>query len=183
MKLALHFDSMHAELGDPYHLPARRLVFEALLAQNDTHIDSRIFTGDLLVTHVSGLKAADAVGLWFFPQNPVWTRPNGVEWNLPPHMGIYAVCFESVDQKTAERLHEDLIRSASYLGAMEIGDSRIHQQLWSKVVPRLRVVGHAAKVFWDGQTETDRDEPLFEQLQGLGFNPVSWEKVFYREDA
>ena len=87
MKLALHFDAMHAELGNPYHLPAQQLVFTALLAQRDNQIDSRIFTGDLLFTHVPGLKAADAVGLWFFPENPVWTSPNGVEeWNLPPHM-------------------------------------------------------------------------------------------------
>ena len=175
MKLALHFDAMHAQLGNPYHLPAQRLVFAALLAQRDSYIDSKIFTGDLLFTHVPGLKAADAVGLWFFPQNPVWTSPNGVDWNLPPHMAIYAVCFESVDRETAERLHEGLVGSAAYLGAVEVGDSPTHKQLWSKLPARCRIVHQAAQVFWDGDPKADRDEALFEQLQSLGFDPVSWE--------
>ena len=175
MKLALHFDAMHAQLGNPYHLPAQRLVFAALLAQRDSYIDSKIFTGDLLFTHVPGLKAADAVGLWFFPQNPVWTSPNGVDWNLPPHIAIYAVCFESVDRETAERLHEGLVGSAAYLGAVEVGDSPTHKQLWSKLPARCRIVHQAAQVFCDGDPKADRDEALFEQLQSLGFDPVSWE--------
>ena len=174
MKLALHFDSMHADLGIVYGLAAHQLVFATLLAQRDSHIDTRILIGDLLFWNISGLKYADVVGLWFFPQNPVWTSPNGVEWNLPPHT-IYVVCFENVDRETAERLHEGLIGSAAYLGAIEVGDSRIHQQLWSMLIPKFRVVGRTAQVFWDGYPEADRDEGLFEQLQSLGFDPVSWE--------
>lgn len=175
MKLALHFDSMHTELGNPYHLPARGLAFAALLAQHDSRVDSRIFTGDLLFMDVPSLKASDAVGRWFYPQNPVWTSPNGVEWNLPPHMAIYAVCFDSIDRETAERLHEGLTDSAAYLGAMEVSDSRTHKQLWSKLPARCRIVDRAARVFWDGDPTAYRDEELFEQLQSLGFDPVSWE--------
>ena len=177
MKLALHFDAMHAELGSPYHLIARQLVFTALLAQRDHQIDSRIFTDDLLFTHVPGLKAADAVGLWFFPENPVWTSPNGVEWNLPPHMAIYAVCFESVNRGTAERLHEGLADSVSYLGALEVGDSAAHKLLWSKLRRRCRIVHRDARVFWDGYPGSDSDEELFEQLENLGFDSVSWENL------
>lgn len=176
MKLALHFDSMHAVLGDSYGLAARRLVLGALPAERDSHVNSRVFTGDLLFGTIPGLKHADAVGSWFFPQSPVWSRPDGVEWNLPDHMSVYAVCFESADQKTAERLHKGLAGSASYLGAMEVGDSRIHQQLWSKLIPRFRFVGRAAQVFWGGYAEADdKDRVLFEQLQSLGFDPVTWE--------
>ena len=98
-------------------------------------------------------------------------------------MAIYAVCFESVDRETAERLHEGLAGSASYLGAMEVGDSRTHKQLWSKLPARCRIVDRAARVFWDGDPKADRDEELFEQLQSLGFDPVGWESEIYREDA
>ena len=124
---------------------------------------------------VPGVKAADAVGLWFFPENPVWANPNGVEWNLPPHMAIYAVCFESLNRGTAERLHESLAGSVSYLGALEVGDSAAHKLLWSKLPPRCRIVHRAARVFWDGYPGGDRNEELFEQLENLGFDPVSWE--------
>ena len=48
MKLALHFDSTHPELRSAYGLATQRLVFAALLVQRDSHIDSRIFIGDLL---------------------------------------------------------------------------------------------------------------------------------------
>lgn len=175
MRLAFHFDAMHAELGNPDDFEVRRLVFAALLAQGDSRIDSKILTGDLLFGQIPNRESSDVVGLWFFPQNPVWASPNGVEWNLPPHQAVYVICFESAERQTAERLHEDLARSASYLGAMEVGDSRIHRQLWSKLSPRFRVVGREAKVFWDGYPGADRNEALFEQLQSLGFDPVNWE--------
>ena len=71
-------------------------------------------------------------------------------------MAIYAVCFESVDRETAERLHEGLAGSASYLGAMEVGDSRTHKQLWSKLPARCRIVDRAARVFWDGDPRPTR---------------------------
>ena len=77
----------------PYHFEAHRRVFAALLAQGDSHIDSRILTGDLLFGQIPDRKSSDVVGLWFFPQNPVWASPNGVEWNLPPHQAVYAVLF------------------------------------------------------------------------------------------
>ncbi len=172
MQLALHFDSMHAELGSDYRVAAYRLIFAVLLAQRDSHIDSRIFSNDLRFGNIPGLKYTDVVGLWFYPQNPVWTGP--LEWSLPPHMSIYAVCFENADQMTAERLHKGLAGSASYLGAMEVGDSPVHQQLWSHLVSRFRVVDRAAQVFWDGYSEDDRDDVLFEHLQSLGFDPVTW---------
>ena len=58
---------------------------------------------------------------------------------------------------------------------MKVGDSPVHQQLWSKLVSRLRVVDRTAQLFWDGYPEADKDEVLFEHLQSLGFDPVSWE--------
>ena len=54
MKLALHLDSMHAELGSDYRLAAYRLIFAVLLAQRDSHIDSRIFSNDLRFGNIPG---------------------------------------------------------------------------------------------------------------------------------
>ena len=73
MKLAFHFDARL--LGGPYDFEARRRVFAAFLAQGDRHIDSRILSGDLLFGQIPDRKSSDVVGIWFFPQNPVWVSP------------------------------------------------------------------------------------------------------------
>ena len=182
MKLAFHFDAMGAKPGVNYRFTAYRLVFPAFLAQPNRPIQSKIFDGDLLFGHIPGRKASDVLRDWFFPQNPGWKRPNGVEWNLPSHMAIYVLCFESTDQKTAERLHEALTGSVSYLGVMEVGDSPVHRQLWAKLLLPFRIVGREARVFCEAYPPAGRDEGLREQLQDLGFDPVNWEEL-YREST
>lgn len=174
MIVAFHFDSMHSELDGVggYHFAAYERILGALLAQ-DSQIDSRISSGDLLFGHVPDRQTADVVGSWFFPQNPGWTKPNGVDWNLPPHACIYVVCFENIDQRTVEQTAQALTRSASYLGAMEVGTSPIHQLLRSKLPSRLRIVGRTARVL--GVTEADTDEASYPFLRSLGFDSVSWE--------
>ena len=100
--------------------------------------------------------------------NPVWMgmRISISEELLAAALGhcVYAICFESVDQGTAERLHESLVDSASYLGAMEVDDgSFIHWQLYSKeLIPKCRVLDRAARVFWDGISEDGKDPGFFE---------------------
>ena len=191
MKLAFHFNGLHPELGDTYGLAARRLIFPELLDQRGAHVISKIFAGDLLFENVdtsrdgrhcsftrADLSNGDAIEFWRHPQNPVWTRL--LEERLTAALGgVYAICFESVDQKTAERLHEDLVDSAPYLGAMEVDDgSLVHWQLYSKnLIPLFRVVGHSAHVFWDGISEDGMNIGFFEEVQNLGFDPVSWESL------
>ena len=176
MKLALHFDSKHADLAGDYRAAVYQLVFSVLLARWDSRLDSRVFSGDLLFDHILDRKAPDVVGDWFFPRGSVWAKPNGVEWNLPPHMAIYAVCLENADQKAADRIHKGLAGSNSYLGAMEVGDSPVHRKLWSMLASGFRVVGRSAQVFWDGNLEDDKDEAVFKLLQTIGFDSVSWGK-------
>ena len=191
MKLAFHFNGLHPELGHAYGLAARRLVFPALLDQRGAHVISKIFVGDLLFGNIdtsrdgrhcsfsrADLPYGDALEFWRHPQNPVWTRL--LEERLTVALGgVYAICFESVDQKTAERLHEGLVDSAPYLGAMEVDDgSLVHWQLYSKkLIPLFRVAGRAAHVFWDGMSEDGMNVGLFEEVQNLGFDPVSWESL------
>ncbi len=171
MKLAFHFNRLHPELGNVYGSAAWRMVFPALLDQRGAHVMSKIFVGDLLFRDID--TSRDGLEFWLHPRNLVWTRL--LEERLTaalPH--VYAICFESVDQETAERLHGDLVDSASYLGAMEVDDgSFVHWQLYSeKLVPRFRVLGSAAHVFWDGFSEDGKDHGSFEEVQSLGFDPV-----------
>lgn len=191
MKLALHFNGLHPDLGDAYGRTARRLVFPGLLDLRGTHVVSTVFVGDLLFGSIDtsrdgrhrsfsrpDLKYSDVLEFWLRPQNPVWARLS--EERLTPALGqIYAICLESVDQKAAERLHEGLVDAASYLGAMEVDDgSFIHWQLYSKnLIPLFRVVGQGAQVFWDGLSEDGMDRGFFEEVQSLGFDPVRWESL------
>ena len=192
MKLALHFDSYHPELGNAYGRAAQRLVCHALLGQRQVQVNSKIFVGDLLFWNIdtsrdsrhlslsnADLRHEDIPEFWLHPQNPVWTRLSERRLVAGLEHVIYAICFESVDQETAERLHEGLVDSASYLGAMEVDDgSFIHWQLYSKqLIPKFRILNCAARVFWDGWSEDGKDLGFFEEVQSLGFNPVSWESL------
>ena len=62
---------------------------------------------------------------------------------------------------------------------MEVDDgSFIHWQLYSKkLIPKCRVLDRAAHVFWDGISEDGKDPGFFEEVRGLGFDPVSWESL------
>lgn len=191
MKLAVHFNGVHPELGITYGWAAQRLVFSGLLGLRNAQVSSKIFVGDLLFSnldmscegrHRSFSRANHSLGgileCWLDPPNPVWNHFS--EERLSAALGaIYAICFESIQPETAERLHEGLIDSTSYLGAMEVDDgSFVHWQLYSqKLIPLLRVHGRAAHVFWDGISEDGKIQGFFEELRGLGFDRVRWESL------
>ena len=191
MKLALHFHGSHPELGVAYGRSARRLVLSALLSHRRVHVTSKIFVGDLLFGNIdisrdsqhrgfprADRKWDDILESWLHPQNPVWARLS--EERLAASVGdVFAICFESVDQETAEGLHQGLVDSASYVGAMEVDDgSFVHWQLYSqKLIPLLRVLGSSASAFWGGFSDDDKDPVFLEELRDLGFNPVGWEAL------
>ena len=184
MKIAFHFHGSHPELGFEYGLAALRLVSSALLGQQRAEVTSKIFVGDLLFSDIDMSRAGrhrssgDILEFWLHPHNPVWTR--FLEERLIAARGdVYAICLESVDQATAEGLHECLVDAAPYLGAMEVDDGYfLHWKVYSQsLCPLLRVLGGGANVFWDGFSEDDKDPGLLEELRSLGFNPVSWESL------
>lgn len=174
MKLVLHFDSMHAELDPAYGSAANQLAFSELLALNALVV-SEIVAGDLLFGQVEGLKYGDAFARWFRPPRPVWARAS--EGELMDHTAIHAIGFGNIDEGLADQLHKRLgARSASYIAAMEVDETyHVHQALWSMLLPMFRINGRAAHAFWDGDPAGDRDELFVEQLQELGFDPVTWE--------
>lgn len=192
MKVAFHFDGEHPELGSNYGRAARRLVCSALLAQRQVNVASKIFVGDLLFGQIdtshdgrrrtfsrAELPYADTLDFWLHPEHSVWVRIS--EERLAPALShrLYAICFESIEQGAAEFLHESLVAAAPYFGAMEVDDgSFIHWQLYSKkLIPKLRIVDRAAHVFWDGFSDDGKDPGFFEEMRGLGFDPVEWESL------
>ena len=184
MKIAFHFHGSHPELGFEYGLAALRLVSFALLGQQRTQVTSKVFVGDLLFSDIDmsrdgrSRSSGDILVFWLHPHNPVWTR--FLEERLIAARGdVYAICLESVDQETAERLHKCLVDAAPYLGAMEVDDGySLHWHLYSQSLsPLLRVLGGGANVFWDGFSEDDKDPGLLKELRSLGFNPVNWESL------
>lgn len=192
MKLALHFDGEHPELGTVYGPAARRLVFSALLDQRRVNLASKVFVGDLLFGHIdtsrdgrrrsftrADLTYVDILDFWLHPDHPAWVRFSEDRLGTALSHRIYAICFESVDQGLAESLHERLIEAAPYLGSMEVDDgSFIHWQLYSKkLIPKFRVIDRAAQVFWDGFSEDGKDPGFFEEVRSLGFHPVNWESL------
>ena len=175
MRLALHFDSMHEELGSNYAWGANRLVFPELLVDGG-RVVSKVVLGDLLFAHV-GLKYSEALEQWFRPPCPsICTRAGSQE--LTDQTTVFAIGFQDIDERAAQALHERIdAKSSSYIGSMEVDTSYpIHQVLWSKLLPKFRVDCRAAYAFWEGYPGVDdKDEPFAEHLRELGFDPVTWE--------
>ena len=194
MKMALHFNGVHPELGNAYGSAARRLVFPALLGLRNADVVSKIFVGDLLFSNINMPREGrarsfspgnhsfgDKLECWLDPPNPVWTRFSEERLSAAVE-AIYAICFESIEQKMAERLHESLIDSASYLGGMEVDDgSFVHWQLYSQnLIPLFQVHGRAAHVFWDGISDDGKDQGFFDEVRRLGFDRVRWQSLIGR---
>ena len=184
MKIAFHFDSDHPELGGiSYGSPAMRLVFSALLAQRHVHIASKIFVGDVSFGNIDrsrdgrhdNLSRTDILESWQHPHNSVWDHL--LADRLTAASNVYAICFESIDQNTAERLHAGLVNELSYIGGIEIDDSsRLHWHLYP-LVALFRILDRGAQVFWDGVSEDQKDPALLEEVRCFGFHPVSWESL------
>lgn len=184
MKIAFHFDSDHPDLGGvSYGLPSMRLVFSALLAQRHVHITSKIFVGDVSLKSIGAsrdgryrsLSRTDILDSWQRPHSSVWNRL--LTDRVTASSNVYAICFESIDENTAERLHAVLVNEPSYIGAIEVDDSSyIHWNIYP-LVALFRVVDRGAQVFWDGISEDEKDPVLLEDVRSFGFNPVSWESL------
>ena len=184
MKIAFHFDSDHPDLGGvSYGWPSMRLVFSALLAQRRVHITSKIFVGDVSFKSIDtsrdgrhgSLSRTDILESWQHPHNSLWNRL--LADRVTAAFNVYAICFESVDENTAERLHAGLVDEPSYIGAIEVDDSSpLHWRLYP-LVALFRVLDRGAQVFWDGISEDQMDPGLLEDVRSFGFNPVSWESL------
>ena len=177
MKVAFHFDSDHEDLGGTYYgSPARRFVFSTLLDQHHVHIATKVFVGDVLLKGHGSRSRTDIVAAWL--RSHQWNRLLTDRMPAPFQLNVFSVCIESIDQSTAELLHDALVRKTlAYVGAVEVDDSTLlHRQLY-RLCPMFRINGRSARVFWDGTTEDQKDPGDLEEVRNLGFAPVSWESL------
>ena len=176
MKVAFHFNS--AALGVDYGSPAMRSVLSALLSEPYVHVSSRVFAGDVLFWRTGERRRAALLELWLGTGSRVWARL--AEGRVTPTVvgEVYAVCFDDINEEAAERLHERLVESDSYLGAVEVDSNFLpHRQMYA-LQPHFRIVGQAAWVFWEGFDGTHKDLGLASTLQSLGFTEVDWEALY-----
>jgi hypothetical protein len=76
---------------------------------------------------------------------------------------VAVLCFETLPYHVAEMLHGKLVElQPAYIGAIEIDESvRLFWELYSNcLIPRLRLVGSALTVFWDGASDDSKDYGL-----------------------
>jgi hypothetical protein len=152
------------------------------------------FTGDLLLNHYARTREDTGSGYiarfnqekydalfseWVNPESPVWSKLPLEAREAAYGEAVFVMCFETLDQDSAQSLHSRLDRTPYYLGAMEIDDSSlVHWQLYSaSLTPRYRLQDASARLFWDGITADSKDERLLTFVQECGFKPVTFEPL------
>jgi len=194
MKVGYHFLSEHPGLGSGYGYQITREVLRKILDQPAINMRTKVFTGDLLLSqyarerevirtgHIerfSQEKYAYIFNKWLDPESPVWSTLPLETREATYGKFLYVMCFETLDQDSAQSLHNRLEGIPYYLGAMEVDDSsRVHWALYSaSLIPKYRLQDGSARVFWDGITEDSKDEEFLAFVQECGFTPVTFESL------
>jgi hypothetical protein len=195
MKIGYHFNADYPPFNGSYGLPIETKIFQTLLENRTLNIFSKIFIGDLLLMNLSMDKKVKgntethtfnkdkflaAVNSWLNPDNTVWRQfhPDKIQEVLDKN--IFVVCFESIDLKTAEYLHNELDTYPSYLGAMEVDDSsKVHWSLYSgSLIPFARII--SKDLFLFHQDDDDKDFWFKDVFEKLGFNKVEYESLNWK---
>src|SRR5215468_6942505 len=147
MKVAYHFLSAHSSLGSGYGYQIEREVLQKVLARPAINMNTKVFIGDLLLDYYAKTREDTRSGHiarfnqekydtlfqeWVNPESPVWFRLPLEARKAAYRAAVFVMCFETLDQDSAQSLHNRLDGIPYYLGAMEIDDSSsVHWRLYS----------------------------------------------------
>jgi len=202
MKVALHFNADHPDLGYFYGNKIYIQIFDKLLKNRNLTISSKLFVGDLLFAmysletvsekhednvttttkSVNAEKYSKLIESWLFSEENNWKKFDSEKLYNSLNNNIFFFFFESVDLKTSEFLFDSLKEYAPFLGAMEINDSnKTHWMLYSQsLVPYARYSNKKLHLFYYGLESDDLDTEMQKKYISLGFDSVDFEDLEHR---
>ncbi len=195
MKVGYHFNADYKPFDGFYGFPIERIVFETILSNRTLNISSKIFVGDLLLMFHSVDKETkgdvttskfnkdkyqELFYSWLSPSNIVWIKFSVEKIEEAFNSNIFVVCFESIDLKTADFLHNSFVKHPSYLGALEVDDSsKVHWALYSaSLIPFARIINKNLSLFH--YDEEDKDHAYRKEFEKLGFSKVDFESLNWK---
>lgn len=195
MKIAYHFDSDHDALRSLYGFSIQEKIFRILLSNRNLEIHSKVFVGDLLLNMMSmdintngnrstytfnERKYIDLFNAWQNPENFVWKKFSDENIEASYKRNLYVVCFESIDLKTAEYLHEQLEAFKPYLGALEVDEASVaHWVLYSESLIALGRL-HSKKFNLFYQQDDETEDLMLTDYREMPFKEVTAECLNYR---
>lgn len=189
MKIAFHFDSQDESLALFYGNDIQKKVFNTILKHRNLNVNSKVFTGDLLMMMIASDrkeisetqftqtfnedKYREIFYHWLNPKNVIWKRYSDLGIERSIGTDIHVLCFESIDLKTAEIINDELSDYPSYLGAIEVDDSsQLHWTLYSQFLVALgRLHNDEFNLFH--QSEDDIEDVMINDYDDFGFKKVS----------
>jgi len=199
MKVALHFNADHKSLGSLYGFVIYEKIFKILLNNRILNINSKLFVGDLLfllyaqeevekkveenVTSikykVNKEKYIQLIESWLYSEENNWKKFDDLRLESSINQNVFAICFESIDLRTAEYLFDNLIDYEPFIGAMEINDSnQTHWLLYSRTLhPFARINKRKLNLFHDSYESDEMDTEMQKEYLSLGFDSVEFEDL------
>jgi len=126
MKVAYHF-KVGAE-NERYDYSFYKVVFPRLLGLKRQYFSSKILVGDLSMYDFSKSNSESLISRLLQLNNKIWRRISFDNAPILISENIFVICFETIDNKCAELLHESLIDNDKYIGAFEIDNE--DELLW-----------------------------------------------------
>lgn len=173
--IALLFNWRAYDQAGNYWYATRDLVFgSGILQRSGRHM--KVSVGDVLVGHERGLdpdrlhRAAVESSKWrLVDENRL------LEAFQPPT--IFAIVFENMPTAVATELHQVLLASPGYLGAISVHyEFPPHLALYrAHLPPEYRLQGGYARAFYSMGSNEGRDENDLAELRRLGYSDVGFE--------
>lgn len=196
MRLAIHFDQrvMNQDGHSSWHI--EKTVLRTMVQFHKPTIDSKVFTGSLLL-HEQGYELSEesegsrterfnaqrfveALKLWANPPAHLYCTFTEKTIQVAGEGKIVAIYFTSIDKPHAMSLDEALRQTTdAYLGAVEVDTTYpVHVATYSH---GLRAFGHihgkVFSLFWDGISEDSKDSVALNEMKTCGFHDVKFESL------
>lgn len=194
MKAAFHFSCLLQKPDDNYVYNALTHIFNMAL-DGSVNLRSKIYLGDILFHNIaSDIKKEDdkttthtfnkekfikVVDLWLDHAKSGWLRIYPERLDYLSKDFIFGLCLSTIDQTSAEAIHNKLSEIPEYIGALEINDtSKLHWVLYTNYLsPKYKIRNKDLFILWDGISEDSQDEGDILHWKEFGFNNVEFESL------
>ena len=177
MKVAYHFKAdIENERYDYYFY---KVVFPKLLDLKRQYFSSKILVGDLSTYRFSSSNSNSILSRLLLIENKMWRRISFDNVPLLIEENVFVICFETIDNKCAQMLHDSLSENDKYIGAFEIDhEEELHWWLYGECLgTKFRIINRDLyllelhKEFEDVDTQVE----LREFFKKMLFNKVEVE--------
>lgn len=184
MKVAYHFKC--TEITERYDNLFCKIVLTNLLNLNEAFVSSKILLGDLISHDIIKKtdNSSDFLNYLFQIDSDNWKRIIVSNTGYFLEQDVFVICFETIQNETADKLHSSLLNQEHYLGCFEIDNAiELHWWLYGECIgAKFRILNREINILLntDSEEENEAADHYKELLNKIPFKKINIEFINFR---